>query len=219
MHFEDFWKYAIKPAIDRAYLQMDENFKRECKVFIKNEKTYKKQLEKIYKEKREWLKKQYLPAEEKPLLDMHKLSAIMCRSILQCKPIVFNVEAAVKFFEEYCRTKIAEECTSDGTKNRIEFATTNIYVNYKIAFRASIGINYIDLFYRLSVENKKNELKKLEDLGDLIYYKKSDNHENFCNSIVLALAKKEAGNRNFDYLNYATIMYQLQMWTLEQLKS
>lgn len=228
-HFDGFWHYSIQPAIEKALSEMDESFKVQCNVSVKEAQSYKKLLEQIYKEKREWLKKQYLPTEKEPLLDMHKLSAIICRSILQCKPIIFDTEASVDCLENYSKEKDAEEFLSDGTRKRIEWVVNNIYVNYKIAFRASVGLNYIELYYNYykdyknscdGDESKKDLREKtkakidlLEQNGDLFYYEKQPNHENFRNSMILALAKREALGRDFDYLSYATIMFQLQMWT------
>lgn len=215
-NFDNFWKFAINPSIHKALEELDPIFIKDCGFIQKEEKSYKKILEGIYTEKREWLKSVYLPHEKDPILDMHKLSAIICRSIIGNKPIIFDTSKALIMAKNQDKLLQNNQTLNDKDKQikRIQWFVDNVYVNYKIAFDASIGIAYVDLFH-LFQDNNQDDLKnKLEKIGTFIFYERSNCHENFRNSTILALMKNDLLNRKFDYLSYATIMFQLQQHTI-----
>ena len=58
-HFDFLWKKTILPILKRAIVEMDEDFKKQCNFDDIDYNKYKKGLEKIYKKKREWLKRTY----------------------------------------------------------------------------------------------------------------------------------------------------------------
>lgn len=195
---------------------MDGDYKDSCAAEIKDLKGYRKRLKKIYTQKREWLKEIYLPHEENPLLDFHKLAAVICRSILQEKPIRFNVQDAISYAKKrWPQEKGKRENTRENTdEERMDWFIDNIYVNYKIAFIAGLGIGYIDLYAQLKETEQKALKEQLAQEEQFASYPKSANHESFFNSMILALAKNEINNRSFDYLGFATNVYQLQQYTL-----
>lgn len=211
-HFDYFWDIAIKPSIDQAWEKIDGEYRDACAAKMKNLQDYRRHLERIYTEKREWLKKIYLPHEEDPLLDFHKLAAVICRSVLQEKPIRFNVQNAIS----YAKTKWPQrtEKQPNVDEERMTWFIDNLYVNYKIAFLAGLGIGYIDLYAQLKETGQIALKEQLAQEGQFVSYPKSANHESFFNSMVLALAKNEINNRSFDYLGFATNIFQLQQYTL-----
>lgn len=204
-HFDYFWNNIISIVIDRAYSEIDPNFSEVCGFVKKDENVYKVDLERIYKEKREWLKEIYLPHDEKPMLDFHKLGAVLCRSIIRNKPFAFDVKKATQFIEKKFDDVRAKQ-------NNTQWFVDNLYVNYKVAFYVSVGISYLEVRKHFIDKDNFNSLKKLDERGTLYFYRKSEKHENFENSCILGLMKNDVLNRKFDYLTYATMLFQLEQY-------
>lgn len=214
-HFDNFWTTAIYPSIKKAENDMDPAFIKECEVEIRDLNEYKLELRSMYKRKREWLKKEYLPHMEKPLLDFHKLASVICRCIIGTKPISYDLNVAEHLLDGIN----SNDSLTHSTK--LDWIVSNIYVNYKIAFLASIGIVYADLLYWAyekgdvkEIENDKNIYiefaHSLENKNNLIFYPEPAKHENFVNSVIIALEKGDLLQRDFDYLFLSVIFYQLQ---------
>ncbi len=205
-HFDFLWEMFIKPIINQAEQEVDGEFAKVCgfeKICLP---YYKKQLEKIYKRKREWLKKIYLPSDNEPLLDMHKIGAVLCRSIIGNKPFSFDVEKAKKFV------------MANNMQNDIQWYINNVCVNYKIAFYVSVGLVYAEVIKRLEEIGEKEKMEEMQKIGHLYFYSKNPNHENFQNSSIIALMKNDILNRDFDYLFYATTLFQLERYNYDRLE-
>lgn len=204
--FDYFWEKVIYPTILAADEEVDKDFKRACDFqFAYNDiEKYKRDLMDFYHEKRQWLKGVYLPHDEHPLLDMHKLGAILCRSMLAYKPFYFNFKAAEKF--------VIDKFSGDR-RNHIDWFVNNIYLNYKVAFYVSTGLIYIELLYSYSPRGGRADIDAMKyflDLGGLVYYEKSESHDSYENSCIIALQKNDVLRRDFDYLAYAANLFQLE---------
>ena len=211
-HFNYFWKIAILPAIEKVQNELDKDFVEESGLKRKRIIEYKSQLKKIYKEKREWLKKVYLPHEDEPCLDFHKLSAVICRAIIAVKPFKFNVDLATKYAQKKFPEPVNVNEIEEMQVKRVEWFVANVYCNYKVAFFASVGIAYLDLYISFIEKNLLDLKERLAKQEQFIFYPKSENHDSYENSMILALAKNDILERDFDYLAYATNMFQLQQY-------
>lgn len=204
--FEFLWNSIIFPTIKAAEEDVNEEFKKACNLqFAYSDiDKYKDDLMNFYHEKRQWLKGVYLPHDEHPMLDMHKIGAILCRCLLAYKPFYFDYPKA----EKYVVNKFG-----GNKENHIDWFIDNIYVNYKVAFYVSTGLVYIELLDSYSPNGNFTDLKALRfflDLGGIMYYAKSPTHDNYVNSCILALQKNDVLHRNFDYLSYAINLFQLE---------
>lgn len=216
-HFNFFWEKAIYPSIKLAKQDIDNDFKEKTLLNFRDTVEYYAELEDMYRRKREWLKQKYLPHDEGPKLDFHKLGAIICRCIIGVKPVTYSVSIA----EEILETINADETISHSDK--MNWVVSNLYVNYKIAFFSAVGIAYADLLYwaykkqeDAKINGCPNEdfyfafAKELEKQKNLSFYPKSAFHENFVNSTIIALMKEDLLCRDFNYLMFSIILYQLQ---------
>ena len=208
--FDYFWDVIIVPTITAAYDEIDQDFKDASNLCLafNDKQVYKQILMTFYHEKRKWLKGVYLPHEEKPTLDMHKLGAILCRSILAHKPICFDFRKA----EQFVINKFGTD-----KENHIEWFVNNIYVNYKIAFYVSCGLVYLNLLYNFSDEGLYPDREAMDfflKLGGVIYYEKSSSHDSYEKSCIIALQKNDMLNRDFDYLAYAINLFQLESYNI-----
>lgn len=216
-HFNSYiWEYSILPAINKACADLDNDFVKQTslKTFRGVEKTeYRDNLSKIYKKKRKWIERSYYPVDndKRSKLDLHKLAAVVVRSILYLKPISFDARKAVDYIDV------------NEKKYDIEWFIDNYFINYKIAFLAAIQILLFDMIYKASCElnngkkcYNKEKAKKLYDYfsekGFDFYSENSlpSNHEPFYNSVIINLVTNDLNNRDFDYWGFATICYQLQ---------
>lgn len=209
--FNFIWEKIIYPTIQAAGKEIDEDFKKasHCDLAYANIEKYKLALMDFYHEKRQWLKSVYLPHEEHPLLDVHKLGAILCRSMLAYKPFYFDFDAAT----QYVLHKYANE---NDEQNHIEWFVDNIYVNYKVAFYASVGMIYLELLYSYkgddNVPINPGAFEYFISRKVLDFYDKSERHDSFENSCIIALQKNDVLGRSFDYLTYAIMLFQLEQY-------
>ncbi len=217
-HFEDtLLPKIIRPSVSNALANVDEEFSDAVGLKSRiDDEHYILELSQIYEEKRDWLRRIYFGEDaikrsvgkEDFWLDMHKIAAVLCRSILACKPISFNYKVACDYLEKHDKSK------------DINWLSKNFLINYKIAVDVAMGICFYDLIDRLGddenkkkIENVDGLIKKLSNSGRLDYYSSptfKQNHSNFYISLIEMLATNDTHNRNFDYLSFATICFQLQ---------
>lgn len=236
--YDEVWEKVIKRSIRLCEKQLDTTFKDESKFSVCNLNDYKLQLKKIYRRKRQWLKKVYLPNDGDATLDFHKLSAALCRSIIGLKPFKYDMPIAERLFVE---VKKKTDCSQ---KERISWQVNNSYINYKLAFLVAEGMIYIDLLYwaKCMIEdlekdcnsvdysqekndNLKKELRIYQQIIDMLqssccrlcHYQETPSHDDFFISSVIALMKNDYLERNFDYLQFSISMFQWEEYTKKQL--
>lgn len=221
-HFDDsLWPLVIKPAIENANKKIDPSFAEyvgsNCLFFNdKSEGEYKSQLSSLYERKREWLKKIYFgfaKPDDKKLLDMHKIAAIICRCIIGCKPFSFDVSKANEYKE------------ANGKNEQLDWIIDNYFVNYKVAVNCAFAITMYDLIDKLGKEEKNDPIidvpdivQKLSKEGFDLYQAepfllKSD-HETYYKSMILDTAINDINKRDFDYLGFAASCFQLQQYEI-----
>lgn len=144
---------------------------------------------------------------------MHKIAAVICRSIIACKPFSFDTNSADRY-------KIKNKKNND-----VNWIINNYLVNYKVAVNVALIIVFYDQIDRLD-RNKANLgkdryqsiIKNIVDNGFVLYDKEpfllKFEHENFYNSLILNLAINDVNKRKFDYLGFATSMFQLQQYEI-----
>lgn len=199
-HFDFLWETVICPIIQRSFLEIDQEYRKECYLKCENFCIYKRRLEKIYKKKREWLKRVYLPNDKNPILDMHKIGSLLCRSIIGDKPISFDLVKSKEYVER------------NNKRNDKQWLIDNAYVNYKIAFYVSVGLLYIEMISNLREKDKNEEADIIEQDGALYFYPKSPHHENFQSSCIIGLMKNDIAKRDFDYLSYSAMLFQIERY-------
>ena len=216
-HFDYFWDEAILPSIQLAVNEMSLDFRIATSVSLQDTISYKTELESIYRRKREWLKQSYLPHDSEPCLDFHKLAAIICRSIIGLKPIKYDIDAVESVIEQ-------QKFHNNLHDEQIKWFVNNVYVNYKVAFLAAVGVVYANLVYWAYTKQKNCSNKSVAEIyeafaklllekGCLCSYVDPQSHENFENSMIIALMKNDLLQRDFDYLGFATNLYQLEYYT------
>lgn len=209
------WKKWVIPAIDKISKQMDSDFKSFVNFSVRDLDEIEKSAGEYFIKKREATQKEYYgddPAvvSKKHLMDFHKLSAILCRTLVEHKVYYYDVQKC----SEYIKVRNIDSKNTD-------WLVRNVLVNFRLAFYASVIFLYQSMLYKFEKSNcglyellrnqKKLNLYTLDSNANNITYGQQDStHESFENSLVLDLAKRDINNRSFDCFMYSTIMFQLE---------
>lgn len=233
LSFDDFWDFVISPSITTCQNEIDPEFLALAGVRSRNPNEFRLEVEKKYKEKRAWLKDEYLPEEKNPSLDFHKLSSILCRCLIGNKFFTYDSKQAEQLHRKQKRT------THITHTEVLAWEIDNLFINYKLAFLVGEGVAFYDLLFwaqtkinadneilkAVSDENKAKDIKqrisiteqfkdRLCDVeGGLRPYKKSKTHDDFISSVIVALMKNDCLMRDFDYLMFSAMMFQWQEYT------
>lgn len=207
-NFRYIWTEWIVPLINDLYYQTDEKFRKYCNIQIRNLDEICNDAEKYYQHKREEVKKSFYgkynkgDSEIEHRMDFHKISAIICRTLIEYKVYSFD--------EKLCQEYVDENIDAYNT----DWVVKNALINFRLAFYSSV----VFLFHSMQFEYYKDNIElfnllKQKDKLDLYEINTSNNgkvKESFENCIILDLAKRDIGNHSFDYFMYAIIMYQLE---------
>ena len=218
--FQYFWEKIVLPTLESVLNEADSDFK-EAVGFgyaYGNLDEYKQNVKRYYREKRQWLKNYYLPHEDTARLDQHKIGAVWCRTLLANKPFAFDAKAAVQFIDaKFPTTDVYPG--SGGYGDNSAWFVKNVYANYRAAYLVSLGIVYCYLVYDCS--EKGNDLPDYLRDGGYEYFKEKGRlrcplprkgHTDFTASCIIALMKNDINHRDFDYLSYATVLYQIEYY-------
>lgn len=207
-NFQYMWNQWIIPLVDDLYTQVDNDFRQFCNLHIRDLDKICMEAERYYQKKRIEVKKEFYgqyhkgDSETDHRMDFHKIGAIICRTLIEYKVFEFDINCCRKYVEQ----KVDPYNTDWVVKNAL--------INFRLAFYSSV----VFLFQAMRFEYfKSNKLlyKALSEKGMLDLYNASSTDvklvkESFENCIVLDLAKRDIGNRSFDYFMYAIILYQLE---------
>ncbi len=200
LEFYYIWDSWILSTIEEIYNQMDPVFKEKTRAKPRNLDEIKEKAAVYYCQKRNELKKQYYgDVTDGRRMDFHKLSAVLCRTMMEYKVFEFDLE-------------ICEALAKNESKENTDWLVHNALINFRLAFYVSIVFLYQSTLFDLAKTNPNlYELLKKQRRFNLYTGIDTDKkHESFENSLVLNLAKRNVQNRSFDYLMYSTIMYQLE---------
>lgn len=205
-NFQFIWQKWVMPLADDLLEQVDNDFYENTKLKKRNMDELLVAAEKYFKKKRKELKIEFYGyGYENKLhrMDFHKLSSILCRTLLQYKVFDFDIIEC---------EKIAE--SKDGKD--IDWLVKNALINFRLAFYTSVVFLYQSMLFEYDNDENLEVFEKLKKKGCLDLYERHNKnilngvHESFENSVVLDLAKRDINNKSFDFLMYATIMYQLE---------
>lgn len=212
--FEEIYEYTVLPSIESALNDgnLKPEFISEVELVREDPESYHKHLKKFFIEKVQWLKSIYWNDQLQDGLDLdgHKIASVLCRSIIGVKPFSFSVKKAKKYIED-----------GNLVDNR-KWLINNYLVNYKVAVDAALGLTMFDLLNTLNNQQAFDpiyefnpDILKDEILvkGKLNYYLKPSiiqHHAPFYESLIANTAISDINNRTFDYLGFATILFQLQ---------
>lgn len=207
-NFRYIWTEWIVPLVYDLYAQTDEEFRKYCNVRVRDLDEICSKAEEYYQHKREEVKRAFYgeyhrgDSENEHRMDFHKLSAIICRTLIEYKVYDFD--------EVLCEQYVDKNIEPYDT----DWVVRNALINFRLAFYSSV----VFMFHSMQFEYYREDMqlfKLLEQKDRLNLYETHISHsgkvkESFENCVILDLAKRDIGNRSFDYFMYAIIMYQLE---------
>lgn len=234
-HFAQIWAEVIVPVRDVVQKECDPAFIKRCGLDYKDTKTWQKLLESAYRDLRRDLKAicygDGRPAnktseEEQPFrdrfLDGRKIASVLCAALIRRKVFKFDVSQA-RALEEEKRVELAPVAFNF-------WAAQNVYVNYKLAYYASLQLVYLTLMYDFIQQandpalpgNEREEAVALASRlcaqKHLCPYPPPKRGDGFNVNVILGLARADLNRRELDTFLFAMQLYQIEQHTIDTLK-
>lgn len=218
-HFAVLKGWIVK-AIKTAIAECEDDFAKQCSVQERPRKEFLAAVENSYREYRSFLKKEcYGTRSDEGLLDARKIAAVVCKALIKEKPISFDEEIALSQLIQKRASLKKDNNDSESNEELNYWIVNNYFINYKVAFLASIMIVYNVLLEELAHEGKNVETaKKLGLLGELYKYPDSKGFDSFQVNVVIGLGRADMIGRELDTFLFAMLLYQMEMYTLLALK-
>lgn len=210
-NFQFIWEKWITPLVYDIFQQVDSEFVKRTRFKVRDLDELEKKAEKYFLQRRRLLKSEYYGKDDLSvvrLMDFHKLSSIICRTLIEYKVFEFDINAC-------------NQIANKKDKTDTDWLVKNALANYRLAFFSSVVFLYQSMIFLSDKDkdsederfiNKKLKENKKLDLYSDCYTNNKRVHESFENCIVLNLAKRDINGRSSDLLMYATIMYQLEKY-------
>ena len=187
----------VKPTIDACLNEIDDsNFKKQFSPVALQSNLYKKKFAKKFRECRRNLKDLFYGEDEHHFLNPTKLAAILCRTIIECKPIKFSNAAEIDY--------------NSISKCDYTWLANNLFINYKIAFLSSTSLIYAQILAEKTPDINSEFVRN----GNLARYGVYDGNS-FQTNMIVNLARSALMGREFDDLSFALIMFQWHEYTLK----
>lgn len=235
--FDHIWDKVVQPVSATVLAESDMLFKEYCSVKLKPVEEWHRELYEEYQRLREQLKdicygsSDHRSPEE--LLDGRKIAAVLCASLISQKGVQFDTVKALEFAKEK-----KKQLANDPVRFN-QWAVGNVYINYKLAYYASLQLVYLtlmrDLLIKAGLKNlsrrelslkevqKQEEAKKLSyqlnSLGHLISYPQPSRGDGFDVNIIIGLARTDMSMKDLDIFMFAMLLYQVEEHTLDRLKN
>lgn len=204
--FHFIWQEWIVPLTEDMLNQADTEFIKRAGLKIRDMNELFGVAKNYFEKKKTDLKIEFYGQDyesQEHLMDFHKLGALLCRTLIQYKVFDFDISE--------CENMVLEKDKKD-----ISWLVKNALINFRVAFYTSVVFVYQSMLFKYDNEENHQLFEKLKKNRCFNLYEthqsKSVNsvHESFENSIVLDLAKRDINDKSFDFLLFATIMYQLE---------
>lgn len=241
--FDFIWYDVVLPVSQIAMDECDPDFAQYCGLRPRPSSDWKTELHEEYCRLRAQLKdicygpSNYRAPDE--LLDGRKIAAVLCSALISTKGFQFSMRKAW----EYTKRK-----SPGPNQNRVCFnrwAVGNVYINYKLAYYASLQLVYLTLMRDLLVnaglqesdacvrplehltpqeqgEREESRLlaKALNHIGHLAPYvrRQPSRGDSFDVNIIVGLARTDMSNQNLDMFLFAMQLYQIEEHTLDILR-
>lgn len=192
----DLYDNHVLPTIKTCLDEMtDADFRQKYKPVFPNSKDYKKRYARAFRKNRRELKDLFYGDEEHGFLNPEKLAAVLCHTLIDCKPIKFSGNGTIT------------SNTMSSADQR--WSANHLFVNYKVAFLSSISVVYSKILAEKKPGQDSQILKDRTMARYGLYDQKS-----FQANVIINLARNAMLGREFDDLSFALMMFQWHEYTL-----
>lgn len=234
--FDHIWEKVIQSVSKTVLEKSDQYFVRCCELQLRSADEWRNGLYEAYQFLREQLKDIcYGPSDQRSaeeLLDGRKIAAVLCAALISQKGFQFDMVKA----QELAETKKRELEKTPVLFN--QWAVRNVYINYALAYYASLQLVYLTLMRDLLVKEglknlsqekltleesqQREEAKKLaiqlNKWGHLAPYPQPPMGDGFDVNIIIGLARTDMSMRDLDMFMFAMQLYQIEEHTVDLLK-
>ncbi|WP_325213708.1 hypothetical protein [Oscillibacter sp.] len=241
--FDYIWYDVILPVSQTVMDECDPDFVEHCGLYPRSSEEWKPALHEEYCRLRAQLKDIcYGPSNHRApdeLLDGRKIAAVLCAALISTKGFQFNLNKALEY---------AERKNPGPYRDRVWFnrwAVGNVYVNYKLAYYASLQLVYLtlmrDLLVNAGLQESDSGVRPLEHptpqelkerdesrllaralnrMGHLAPYvrRQPSRGDSFDVNIIIGLARTDMSNQNLDMFLFAMQLYQIEEHTVDILR-
>lgn len=191
------YQQDVAKVVQDCLDEMDGTFKEEAEFFVIPSEKYLRSFSKTFRKHRRKLKDVVYGDDEHGLLNPTKLAAVLCHTIIDCKPIGFKNLKNILSISSYDKEPV--------------WLANNILINYKIAVLSSLRL----IYEQLLAEYKPTTDSEILQIGRLADYDKYDKTSVQTN-LIINLARNTLLGKEFDELNYALMMFQWQQYAIKQ---
>lgn len=229
--FDSIWNRVIYPVFSVVREECSPEFVKDCSLDERPSEEWRKEVYSKYLRLRKQLKdicygssnhsSDSEPTDE-DLLDGRKIAAVLCSALIHKKAFRFQTGSALKL------TKEKKQLLTPEAFN--QWAVSNIYINYKLAYYASLQMVYLTLVYDLLEKSEdksysdddRKEAKALaailKDEHHLCTYTLPSTGDGFDVNIVIGLARTDLAKRDLDTFLFAMQLYQVESHTIDVLR-
>lgn len=234
--FDHIWEKVIQSVSKTVLKESDPDFAKHCGLRLRPSEEWQNGLYKSYQHFRGQLKdicygpSNHRSAEE--LLDGRKIAAVLCASLISQKGFQFDMLKAQKF------VGVKKEELADAPVLFNQWAVGNVYINYKLAYYASLQLVYLTLMRDLLIkaglkdldygeeiltkskdqEDARKYAALLNEWGHLAPYHQPPRGDGFDVNIIIGLARTDMSMKELDMFMFAMQLYQIEEHTLDVLK-
>lgn len=234
--FDHIWDKVVQSVTTTVLSESDKYFREYCNLQLKSTEKWRGELYNAYQHLRGQLKDICYGASDhrspEELLDGRKIAAVLCASLIFEKGIQFDTVKAQEFTERK-RRELADQHVLFN-----QWAVGNVYINYKLAYYASLQLVYLTLMRDLLIKaglkdlgqrelsleksQEREEAKKLASQlnrwGHLVSYSQPLRGDGFDVNIIIGLARTDMSMKDLDMFMFAMQLYQIEEHTLDSLK-
>lgn len=225
--FTHIWNRVIQRVFSAVQEECDPEFKNRCSLVARSLEDWRGAVYPEYQRLRKQLKDIcYGPSEhlsDEELLDGRKIAAVLCAALIRKKAFQFQTAPALALAEE------KKKNLSPVAFN--QWAARNIYINYKLAYYASLQMVYLTLMYDLlkKAEDKTLSQEEQTEVENLALLLKEERHlcpypqppkgDGFDVNIIIGLARTDLAQKELDTFLFAMQLYQIESHTIDVLRS
>jgi hypothetical protein len=195
--YDFFWKNVFLKQIDTTTRELDElcDATKVYHLCTKNLEECKERICKGYEKNRDVLKQRFFytkhgQEKEEQLIDIHKIGASFCQSMIQNKIYCFDLREDVPIELFLC--------------------------NYTLAYMVSVGIVYENLLGIYKNKYNKNpadeKYARLQQQGCFIMPPTNPGHDPYAIGRIKTLALNDIYGIDFDLLTYADMLYWIEAY-------
>lgn len=193
-----YWEKAILPSIQEIKETLDKDYKASDNygLTICNLEKHKEDIYTSYDITKNQLKKQFFKLDDKKLMDenlidIHKIAACFCKSMLDNKIFTFEMKEGIAVKVMLC--------------------------NYMVAFSASLGIMYLNLLGIYKKEQENFKYNYLKEQKKFVLPLTNEGHDDYFMGRVKTLALNDIYGITFDMLTYSDMMFWIEDYNKKEI--